>query len=583
MYFNGFWHSCSLGRRNLHEINPALSAMHTGRAQKHSLPPVLRHIILLIAWMTLLPYSVKTGFAQTLDRLQHPEHTANLKNPDSLLIKLKANYNAALTKSNEVQAAGYSQQIGRLLFISGHYPQSLDYLLKAEKSLRNVGQKKMLAVNLNMLGELYYRTRRPQLARKQYDEALSIYENLKQESGKAEIYGRLGHLYEKREMYDSAFYFQRKALQSYQLDRHIDGAAKIYENIGSIYEDLEKYDSAYYYFNKAYTLNAQTHNARAQVEVVNNLGDVLRKTGRFREGLAYSMQTLQLAQTHGERYQISSAYNDIAKAYNLLSRNDSAFHYLTLSRNLLNDIYSEESNKQLALLQTLYEIEKKDNEIAQLTQARRIDTLISIATGIVIVLVIAVAALIISRQRLKIRNEQKLRAQHKQVYEAQNQLMEVELKNKKLEEENLKQQLETKTQELTSYTLHVIRKNQLLEDLRLKLDEMIRDDKRDQRKQIKALSEQISEGLQDDQHWEEFRGIFEQVHQSFFDRLQQQTGPLTANDLRLIALIKMNLTSSDIATLLGISQDSLRVIRHRLRKKLNLAAGDNLSAYIQSI
>ncbi|MDR6803699.1 tetratricopeptide (TPR) repeat protein [Dyadobacter fermentans] len=554
--------------------------MHTGRAKKHSPSPILLRITLLAVWIvTISCVFIQTTFAQEPER----NIPASPQNSDSLLIGLKANYNSAVGKNNDVEAAGYLQQIGRLLFISGHYPQSLDYLLRAEKIFRNKDQKKMLAVNLNMLGELYYRTRRPQLARKQYDEALAIYQNLRQESGKAEIYGRIGHLYEKREMYDSAFYFQRKALHSYQLDHHTDGAAKIYENIGSIYEDLERYDSAYFYFNKAYTLNAQTHNRRAQVEVVNNLGDVLRKTGKFREGLAYSFQSLKLAQTSGERYQISSAYSDISKAYNLLARNDSAFHYLTLSRGMLNDIYSEESNKQLALLQTLYEIEKKDNEIEQLTQARRIDTLISIATGIVVVLVIVVAALIISRQRLKIRNEQKLRAQHKQVYEAQNQLMEVELKNKKLEEEHLKQQLETKTQELSSYTLHVIRKNQLLEDLRAKLDEMIKDDKRDQRKQIKALSEQIGDGLQDNQHWEEFRGIFEQVHQSFFDRLQQQTGPLTANDLRLIALIKMNLTSTDIATLLGISQDSLRVIRHRLRKKLNLAAGDNLSAYIQSI
>lgn len=580
MYFNGFWHSYRVGRRNLREINPALSAMYTGRAKKHSSSPTVPGMTLLAAWIISIScIFIQAAFAQEPER----NIPASPQNPDSLLIGLKANYNSAVGKNNDVEAAGYLQQIGRLLFISGHYPQSLDYLLRAEKIFRNRDHKKMLAGNLNMLGELYYRTRRPQLARKQYDEALEIYQNLREESGKAEIYGRIGHLYEKREMYDSAFYFQRKALQSYQLDRHTDGAAKIYENIGSIYEDLEKYDSAYFYFNRAYTLNTQTHNARAQVEVVNNLGDVLRKTGRFREGLAYSFQSLKLAQTSGERYQISSAYNDISKAYNLLARNDSAYHYLTLSRSLLNDIYSEESNKQLALLQTLYEIEKKDNEIEQLTQARRIDTLISIATGIVVVLVIVVAALIISRQRLKIRNEQKLRAQHKQVYEAQNQLMEVELKNKKLEEEHLKQQLETKTQELSSYTLHVIRKNQLLEDLRAKLDEMIKDDKRDQRKQIKALSEQIGEGLQDNQHWEEFRGIFEQVHQSFFDRLQQQTGPLTANDLRLIALIKMNLTSTDIATLLGISQDSLRVIRHRLRKKLNLAAGDNLSAYIQSI
>jgi DNA-directed RNA polymerase specialized sigma24 family protein len=150
-------------------------------------------------------------------------------------------------------------------------------------------------------------------------------------------------------------------------------------------------------------------------------------------------------------------------------------------------------------------------------------------------------------------------------------------------EENLKQQLEIKTKELTSYTLHVIRKNQLLEELQSALDALVKDDKRDQKKQIRQLSEQISQGLSDDLHWEEFRTIFEQVHQSFFDRLQILSNSLTSNDLRLVALIKMNLTSTDMATLLGVSQDSLRVMRHRLRKKLNLPQGDNLSTYIQSI
>ena len=244
-------------RRNLREINPALSAMHTGRAKKHSLSPILPRITLLAVWIVLIScIFFQTTFAQ------EPEHNipASPQNSDSLLIGLKANYNSAVGKNNDVEAAGFLQQIGRLLFISGHYPQSLDYLLQAEKIFRNRDQKKMLAVNLNMLGELYYRTRRPQLARKQYDEALVIYQNLRQESGKAEVYGRIGHLYEKREMYDSAFYFQRKALQSYQLDRHNDGAAKIYENIGSIYEDLEKYDSGLLLFQQG--LRAQCADAQ---------------------------------------------------------------------------------------------------------------------------------------------------------------------------------------------------------------------------------------------------------------------------------------------------------------------------------
>ena len=545
-----------------------------------------RFLIFLLLFLSA-GFFCNNTFSQPVRNEQSQESSEQFRNnfsrPDSVLLALKEQYNVSVKKDNQIQAAQYLHQIGKLLFSSGHYPQSLDYLLQADNIFRNQKQTKLLAENLGTLGELYYRTTQTDLAGKQFAEALIHYQNLKDESGKANIYGHIGHLYEKRQLYDSSFYFQRKALQAYERINQKEGAAKIYENIGSIYEDQEKYDSAHWYFNKAYILNKQQKNDRAQIEVLNNLGDVLRKTGRYRDGLNFSKQALAMAEKTGEYYQLSGAYNDIGKGYNFLAKNDSAFYYLSLSRKYLSDIYSRESNKQLALLQTLYEIEKKDKEIEGLTLARKTDLLISIATGVVIVLVILIAGLIISRQRLKIKNEQKLHEQNKQVYQTQNQLMEVELENKKLQEENLRQELEIKTKELSSYTLHVIRKNQQLEDLQSQLEALVKDDKRDQKKQIRQLSEQISAGLSDDQHWEEFRGIFEQVHQSFFDRLQQQSGPLTSNDLRLIALIKMNHTSSDISTLLGVSQDSLRVMRHRLRKKLSLPQGENLSNYIQSV
>ena len=45
----------------------------------------------------------------------------------------------------------------------------------------------------------------------------------------------------------------------------------------------------------------------------------------------------------------------------------------------------------------------------------------------------------------------------------------------------------------------------------------------------------------------------------------------------------MNLTSQDIATSLGVSLDSLRVMRYRLRKRLNLPAGESLTAFLQAL
>ena len=169
------------------------------------------------------------------------------------------------------------------------------------------------------------------------------------------------------------------------------------------------------------------------------------------------------------------------------------------------------------------------------------------------------------------------------MHEAQRGLMQVELANRQLQEDRLVQELEVKRKGLTSYTLHVIQKNQLLENLRDRLSFLVKEDKRDQKKQLQQLIQQINQNFNHDQYWDEFRETFEQVHQQFFDSLKRHSDDLTGNDLRLLSLIKLNLTSGDIATLLGISPDSLRVSRYRLKKKLNLGVEESLTAFVQSV
>ncbi|SFC32903.1 hypothetical protein SAMN05421747_108159 [Parapedobacter composti] len=112
---------------------------------------------------------------------------------------------------------------------------------------------------------------------------------------------------------------------------------------------------------------------------------------------------------------------------------------------------------------------------------------------------------------------------------------------------------------------------------------MVRDDKRDQRKELKQLIGLINLNSNQDKNWEDFRIVFERVHEHFFDSLKKHSDTLTSSDLRLAALIKMNLGSADIATMLGISQNSLRISRYRLRKKLHIQEGESLSSFIQRL
>lgn len=501
------------------------------------------------------------------------------KHPDSALILLKKLHAKAIEQGNTLNEGLYLQQMGQICFNQGHYAQALDFYLHADKLFSTQNNKNFLADNMGQMGILYYYNKQLAKSRVLYNKALLIYKQNNNLKGQAETFGNIGHLYEKQQRYDSAFYYQNLALTNYNKANYKQGAAKIYENLGSIYEDLAKYDSAYSSFNRSLQLYDEAHDEIACIEVINNLGDVLRKTGKYAESIVQTHKAMELAKQTGNIYQLASCSRDMGKAYELMKRLDSAYYYAELSRKYSLEVYSKDGANQTSFLQVLYDIDKKSNEITRLNNSKKVNGIIVIAGLIVAVLLIVLSIVVFSRQRLKIKDQKALTKQK----EAQHELMQLELKNQQLEDERLKQQLEIKSKELSTHTLNLIKNNQLLEHLRSTLQNMVKEDKRDQKRQMQQIVLQINESFNHEQHWKEFTAAFEQVHQSFFDSIKKYSSELTSADMRLIALLRINLSSTDIATLLGISTDSLRVSRYRLRKKLNIAQGGSLTAFIQTL
>jgi DNA-binding CsgD family transcriptional regulator/membrane protein implicated in regulation of membrane protease activity len=81
-------------------------------------------------------------------------------------------------------------------------------------------------------------------------------------------------------------------------------------------------------------------------------------------------------------------------------------------------------------------------------------------------------------------------------------------------------------------------------------------------------------------HWEEFQKRFEEVHQDYFIRMIRSFPVLTPADLRLVAFLKLGLSTKEIAVLTNRSKASIEVSRSRLRKKLNLSLSQNLTIYL---
>ncbi|RYD92802.1 MAG: tetratricopeptide repeat protein, partial [Sphingobacteriales bacterium] len=373
----------------------------------------------------------------------HEKNIASKTDPRAAFVKAKQMLNDALSRNDMLTAADCYQKIAELFYYQAAYSQALDNFFKADKLYREENAELKLALNLNRIGETYYHGRQYAAAAKVFLQALDIFKALDNKAGIAQTYGFIGQTYEKTNAYVQAIKYQQLALQQYVSINDKKGIAKIYENLGSLHEDKLRLDSALKYFTLALELNKVNNNQFAQIEVINNLGDVYRKSGRYAESLIYTHRAAAVARRLNDEYQLGSAYRDLSKAFNLLNRNDSAYYYSEASRNIFLKIYTEDNEKQMAVLQTLFEIEQKDNAITRFENEKVINRVVAISAGVIACLAVLLGISIISRQRLKIKNEQKLHEQNRQV---------------------LKGELELKGKELTSHTLHLIQKNQLLEE-----------------------------------------------------------------------------------------------------------------------
>ncbi|RZK59827.1 MAG: tetratricopeptide repeat protein [Pedobacter sp.] len=492
----------------------------------------------------------------------------------SAYASIKGLLDTALSHDDSYAAGIYYQQIGDVFFKEGVLPQALEYYFKANSSFLARTFTVEYADNLNKIGKVYYKTSRLNSAMQTFRKAVVVSDKVNYPRGTAEADKYIAQIFEKMGHLDSAHYYLELALRAYQKLHNKQQVAFTYSKIGGIYEDELKFSEALPYFFKALDLYNDSKSLEGKAALLNNIGDVYRKMYNYKTALTYTKQAEQLALQLKDFQQISSAHRDLAKTFEMTGHFDSAYYYSEKARSAYAKSFNIDTDKKLNLLQTLFDVEQKNKEISRL-EKDQFNNRVFIFLIVLVGLLLAISGYsVMSKQRLKSKNESII---HENIREN----IELELNNNQLQETNLKAQLELQSKELSSHVLLIIQKNQFLEVLKNKVISIIKDDKRDSRRELKHLIATIDENTNQDKNWEDFRAIYENVHHQFFDKLIDYEESLTATDLRFLALLKMNLQGAELATMLGISQNSLRTVRYRVKKKLKLTEQDNLSQFIQ--
>lgn len=152
-----------------------------------------------------------------------------------------------------------------------------------------------------------------------------------------------------------------------------------------------------------------------------------------------------------------------------------------------------------------------------------------------------------------------------------------------LKHEMLQNELQNKNNDLMLQTTALVKRNQSMQVLLEELDkqkETLGD--RYPNKLYKRLRDLMESTLNDQADWIQFESYFNSAHQQFLDRLRQDYSELTKGDLRICCLLRMNLSTKEIASLLNISVRAVELRRYRLRKRLGLETDTNLIDFLMS-
>ncbi len=157
----------------------------------------------------------------------------------------------------------------------------------------------------------------------------------------------------------------------------------------------------------------------------------------------------------------------------------------------------------------------------------------------------------------------------------------------KLRSKQLEVELKHKSSELSDSAMNLVRKNDMLQAIDQNMEQLSESVRREETKarlvkKIGDIRKEIKMHMNDDDNWNKFEENFNLVYDNFSQKIMEAFPQLKKSDLKLCVYLRMGLSSKEMASLLNTSVRSIETARYRLRKKLDIDTGSNLTDFIQS-
>lgn len=496
----------------------------------------------------------KAGMFKTLNGLAKVEQLSG--NFDKSIALYENVMQTAIDMKSGIRIAETNREIATIYMDKGVYELGIKHMLAGLSGLDSLKKPhpRQRADMLVGVGRIESLRGNDEAALEPLMEGLEIFEDQENHLWACITHTEIGYAYLGLDNIDKGIEHFKKSLEISISSGRKGFEAICYHNLGLANRKKGNLDLAEQFLKKSIDLGKTT--ANNSVSSLNELGSLSLEKNEPLESIKHHTEAIQLADSIKSLVELKDGYKGRSLAYELNGQYQKALEDKKQFIILNDSIFNSTKSQQIEELRTIYETEKKEQQIALLEQQAKVSKLQKYLLGGGLGLSVLVFGFGFYGVRQK-------------------------LKRNKAEKAKLDAELDFKKKELTTHALHLAKKNEVLESIKQKAEALKKEES--VKTGYQNLIRTIDFDLQDDNNWKNFSRYFEEVHKDFNSNVKARFPEVTPNELRLLALLKMNLSSKEIANILNISHEGIKKARYRLRKKLNIQTEDSLQDLVLSL
>lgn len=397
----------------------------------------------------------------------------------------------------------------------------------------------------------------------EYDKAFSICESVMPYYVSIEDYNNVSYVYS---LLFQIFYYQNDYQQSLEYAKlsldaslktdHLIGIGASYNNLATIYMEMKQWKDAIEAYEEAKRWVEKSGDKHNTVVVESNIAKCYWYLGDTAKATSIIHSIIDSVKLSKRKDILAHSYDLLYKFERDAGNYQKALHYYELQNEVKDSIFNDEKHKIIQELNVRYESSEKERKIEQIQAEQKAGYTYRIILVLILVIIVVSGMTVIL------------------LLVGKNKRQKLTVLNKQLEIEGYKK-------DLAAFAERILHKNRLIEELQERNDVpdsvLIENGESEE----ESISQLYQLKILTDADWQQFKLLFDRAFPGMIAQLRGQWQDITPAEERSFLLIKLNISNKESADMLGISLQSIKKNRYRLKKRFGLSEEQDLDEFVK--